>query len=233
MLCKNLEISPPSTPRWIDATAFARSTGSAVLYCFEGCNLDLRRGCSFQSRRTASRAAPKSSKYCDIWLKTRAAWSRRKNSFLRCGSAPVRRRVDLALRGRRARRHWRPGPQSHQDGAASWLHVRRSHRRQAVQEPGGFDSAPILRDDPRQAMSGRAGLCQHERRPGRSERRHHRRRHYGIVQISELFVIARNSSFQYKGKAVDIRRMGRSLASTSTLKAAFGAPRIACTLRAG
>src|SRR6266852_304509 len=30
-------------------------------------------------------------------------------------------------------------------------------------------------------------------------------------RFSELFVIARNSSFRYKGKAVDIRQIGREL----------------------
>jgi len=32
-----------------------------------------------------------------------------------------------------------------------------------------------------------------------------------LSRFSELFVIARNSSFQYKGKAIDIRRVGREL----------------------
>src|SRR6202044_3475265 len=33
-----------------------------------------------------------------------------------------------------------------------------------------------------------------------------------LSRFSELLVIARNSSFQYKGKAVDIRQVGRELA---------------------
>src|SRR5262245_30386941 len=32
-----------------------------------------------------------------------------------------------------------------------------------------------------------------------------------LSRFSELFVIARNSSFQYKGKAVDVRQVGREL----------------------
>src|SRR5262249_43947425 len=32
-----------------------------------------------------------------------------------------------------------------------------------------------------------------------------------LSRFSELFVIARNSSFQYKGKGVDVRRIGREL----------------------
>ena len=32
-----------------------------------------------------------------------------------------------------------------------------------------------------------------------------------LSRFSELFVIARNSSFQYKGKAADIRQIGREL----------------------
>jgi adenylate cyclase len=33
----------------------------------------------------------------------------------------------------------------------------------------------------------------------------------GLSRFSELFVIARNSSFQYKGKSPDIRHVGREL----------------------
>ena len=32
-----------------------------------------------------------------------------------------------------------------------------------------------------------------------------------LSRFSELFVIARNSSFQYKGKATDVRQVGRDL----------------------
>jgi adenylate cyclase len=32
-----------------------------------------------------------------------------------------------------------------------------------------------------------------------------------LSRFSELFVIARNSSFQYKGKATDVRQVGREL----------------------
>ena len=32
-----------------------------------------------------------------------------------------------------------------------------------------------------------------------------------LSRFSELFVIARNSTFQYKGRAVDVRRIGREL----------------------
>ena len=32
-----------------------------------------------------------------------------------------------------------------------------------------------------------------------------------LSRFSELFVIARNSSFQYKGKSVDVRQVGREL----------------------
>jgi adenylate cyclase len=33
----------------------------------------------------------------------------------------------------------------------------------------------------------------------------------GLSRIKWLFVIARNSSFVYKGKAVDVRQVGRDL----------------------
>jgi adenylate cyclase len=32
-----------------------------------------------------------------------------------------------------------------------------------------------------------------------------------LSRFSELFVIARNSTFQYKGKAIDVRQVGREL----------------------
>jgi hypothetical protein len=38
-----------------------------------------------------------------------------------------------------------------------------------------------------------------------------RRRHAGLSRSKSLFVIARNSSFIYKGKAVDIKQVGREL----------------------
>ena len=38
-----------------------------------------------------------------------------------------------------------------------------------------------------------------------------------LARFSELLVIARNSSFQYKGKAVDIRRVGREFSGDGNL----------------
>jgi adenylate cyclase len=42
-----------------------------------------------------------------------------------------------------------------------------------------------------------------------------------LSRIRWLFVTARNSSFTYKGQAVDVKRVGRELASATCLKAAF------------
>jgi TolB-like protein len=39
-----------------------------------------------------------------------------------------------------------------------------------------------------------------------------------LSRFSELIVIARNSSFQYKGKAVDIRQVGRELGARYVLE---------------
>ncbi len=44
-----------------------------------------------------------------------------------------------------------------------------------------------------------------------------------LSRFSELFVIARNSSFQYKGKAVDVRQVGRELGVRYCWKAAYDA----------
>jgi|SRR5262245_27772937 len=45
-----------------------------------------------------------------------------------------------------------------------------------------------------------------------------------LSRFSELLVIARNSTFQYKGKSVDIRQVGRELGVRYVLRAAFAAP---------
>src|SRR5262252_3433340 len=47
-----------------------------------------------------------------------------------------------------------------------------------------------------------------------------------------LFVIARNSSFTYKGKAVDVRQVGRELGVRNVLEGSVRRPAIACALQA-
>ena len=56
-------------------------------------------------------------------------------------------------------------------------------------------------------------LRQHERRSGAGifRRRHRRGHHHRAGAHAAFFVIARNSSFVYKGKAVDIKQVGREL----------------------
>ena len=49
-------------------------------------------------------------------------------------------------------------------------------------------------------------------------RRHQRRHHYRLVESRGLTVIARNSSFTYKGRAVDVLTVGRELAVRSVLE---------------
>ena len=55
-----------------------------------------------------------------------------------------------------------------------------------------------------------------------------------LSRFSELFVIARNSSFQYKGKMIDVRRIGRELGVRYVLQGSFrrhdGRVRIAAQL---
>jgi TolB-like protein len=46
-------------------------------------------------------------------------------------------------------------------------------------------------------------------------------------------VIARNSSFAYKGKSIDIKQVGRELAVRYVLKAVCARPPTACALPAG
>ena len=65
-----------------------------------------------------------------------------------------------------------------------------------------------------QAVDRRAAVPEHERRPGTGifRGRHRRGHHHGAVaHMRWLFVIARNSSFTYKGRAVDVKQVGREL----------------------
>jgi TolB-like protein len=51
-----------------------------------------------------------------------------------------------------------------------------------------------------------------------------------LSRCGEPFVIARNSSFQYKGKAVNVRQVGRDLGCAMCWKGAYGGPEIAFAL---
>ena len=64
-----------------------------------------------------------------------------------------------------------------------------------------------------QALDRRAALHQHERRhrAGLLRRRLDRRSHHRLSKAPGLFVIARNSSFTYKDKAMDVRALARDL----------------------
>ena len=52
-----------------------------------------------------------------------------------------------------------------------------------------------------------------------------------LSRIRWLFVIARNSSFTYKGRAVDVKQISRELASATCWRAACARPRTACASR--
>ena len=83
---------------------------------------------------------------------------------------------------------------------------RRRGRSASTDTEAGADTAG-------QTVNCRIALRQLERRrhPRLFQRRHHGRHHHRAIEIPELFVIARNSSFQYKGKSLDIRQVGREL----------------------
>ncbi len=49
-----------------------------------------------------------------------------------------------------------------------------------------------------------------------------------LSRFRQLFVIARNSSFIYKGRAMDVKQIGRELGVRYVLKAAFGKLAIEC-----
>jgi adenylate cyclase len=50
----------------------------------------------------------------------------------------------------------------------------------------------------------------------------------GLSRIKWLFVIARNSTFAYKGRAIDVKQVGRELGVRYCLRAACASQRIAC-----
>ncbi len=87
--------------------------------------------------------------------------------------------------------------------------VRRDCRRRSPRRTGKIRSDPSG-----QALDRRSAVHQPERRD-RSRSTSPTASSGDIItelsRFSELFVIARNSSFQYKGKAVDVRQVGREL----------------------
>jgi TolB-like protein len=65
----------------------------------------------------------------------------------------------------------------------------------------------------RQAVDRGVAVRQYERRPGAGifRRRHVEEIIAALSQIRWLFIIARNSTFTYKGRAVDVKQVGREL----------------------
>ena len=51
-----------------------------------------------------------------------------------------------------------------------------------------------------------------------------------LSRFRQLFVIARNSSFTYKGRAVDVKQVGRELGCVTCLRAAYASQEPACAL---
>ena len=71
-----------------------------------------------------------------------------------------------------------------------------------------------------QALHCGARVSEHERRPGAGvfRRRHRRGHHHRSLQDRRALVIARNSSFSYKGKSFDIRTVARELGVREVLE---------------
>ena len=114
----------------------------------------------------------------------------------------VRDRLDTTFDGRSARRHSRTSLDQSRSGAG------RPARRARPRPP-----PPTALAAARQAVHRRAAVPEHERRSraGVLRRRHGRGHHHRSVAFPALFVIARNSSFTYKGQAVDVKQVGREL----------------------
>ena len=99
------------------------------------------------------------------------------------------------------------------------VRVYRVRDRRRVKSRIGASSAGAAA--PRQAVDRGAAVRQYERRPGAGifRRRHGRGDHHRLSRIRWLFVIARNSSFTYKGRAVDVKQVGRELGVAMCSKA--------------
>ena len=83
----------------------------------------------------------------------------------------------------------------------------------------------------RQALDRGAAVPEYERRSGAGifRRRHGRGNHHrDCREYHWLFVIARNSTFTYKGKAVDVKQVGRNWACATCSKAACARPATGC-----
>jgi TolB-like protein len=52
----------------------------------------------------------------------------------------------------------------------------------------------------------------------------------GLARINWLFVIARNSTLSYKGRAVDVKQVGRELGVRYVLEGSVRRPAVACGL---
>ena len=87
--------------------------------------------------------------------------------------------------------------------------------------------------DPRQTLDRGPSLSEHERRPRARilRRRHSRRHHHGAVACPQLFVIARNSTFTYKGRAVDVSRPVASWAYATSWREACARRAAGCASR--
>ena len=51
-----------------------------------------------------------------------------------------------------------------------------------------------------------------------------------LSRFRDLFVVSRNSVFVYKGKAVNVQTVAKELASSTSRRAAYARPAIACAL---
>ena len=195
-----------------------------MLYCFEGCNLDLRRGCLFNRAAQQVELRPKSFEVLRYLVENAGRLVAKEeliSSVWQCAvvsDESISRCISdaRAAIGDRDHKVIKTVPRRGYMFAVAVT-------RQAVQEPGGFDSAPILRtipDKPSVAVLAFANMSGDPAQEYVSD---------GITddvitelsRFPELFVIARNSSFQYKGKAVDIRQIGRELGVRYILEGSF------------
>ena len=224
MFCKNLEISQPLGPELNRLNRIRAITGSAVQYRFEGCSLDLRRGCLFNRAAQQVELRPKSFEVLRYLVENAGRLVTKQELIASIWQQAVvsDELISRCISDARA-------AIDDPDHKVIKTVPRRGYlftaavTRQVEQELGSSGSAGVVRtipDKPSIAVLAFANMSGDPAQEYVSD---------GITddiitelsRFGELFVIARNSSFQYKGKAVDIRQIGQELGVRYILEGSF------------
>ena len=221
--CKNLETSHPLPQNWVRDSGPVSCKGSAVRYDFEGCSLDLRRGClvdpaerqvqlrpkSFEVLRhlveNAGRLITKEELISSVWRQAVVS-----DKLISHCIGEVRAAI-----GDRDQKVIKTVPRR------GYLFAAAVSCQPEQDQRGSGSSIPAISaangEKPSIAVLAFANMSGDPANDYVSD---------GITddiitelsRFSELFVIARNSSFQYRDKATDVRIIGRQLGVRYILK---------------